>query len=154
MLDNTDKLIITELQGNIALTSRPFAELARKIGITEAEAVERVRFLKDAGIIKRLAAILRHQQAGYIANALVAWRVDEFKADDIGYTMAGFDAVSHCYRREVPEDFGYNLFTMIHARNDSELSQLVEDISSHTGLKDYTIIRSVKEYKKVSMQYF
>jgi DNA-binding Lrp family transcriptional regulator len=85
---------------------------------------------------------------------MVAWRVDENDTDYIGGVFSSFTAVSHCYARVVPEIFGYNLFTMVHARNEEEMESIVNKMSSVSGLKDFQIIRSIKELKKISMSYF
>ena len=38
----------------------------------------------------------------------------------LGETMAGFRAVSHCYERPSYPEWPYNLFTMVHGKNEDE----------------------------------
>ena len=104
-------------------------------------------------MIRRFAAILRHYNAGFKVNAMVAWKVAVADADRVGTIMAGFDEVSHCYLREVPAEFGYNLFSMIHARSTEQINTLLEELAFRTGISDYMIIKSIRELKKVSMEY-
>lgn len=151
--DAVDRDIIALLQGDLPLESRPFHRLAQQLNISEQEVVERIIRMQQKGILRRWGAVLRHQQAGYLANAMVAWKVAAAKADEAGKVMAGYKEVSHCYLRKVPNSFAYSLFTMVHAHNQQELQQLVSEISQCTGLKDYMVIKSVKEYKKASMKY-
>ena len=74
--------------------------------------------MQEAGLVRRFGAVLRHQGAGYNTNAMVAWLVDEKDADKAGELMAKLILrISHCYLREVPEEFGYNLFTVIHTKS-------------------------------------
>jgi len=154
MINNSiDRNIIALLQGDLPLESRPFYVLAQQLHISEQEIVERIIKMQQKGILRRWGAILRHHQAGYLANAMVAWQVAADQADEAGKTMAGFQEVSHCYLRQVPNSFAYNLFAMVHAHSDNELAQLVSEISQCTGLKDYIVIKSLKEYKKASMKY-
>jgi len=151
--DDIDAKIIKLLQDDIPLQSHPFAELANSLAISETEVLDRIRAMQDRGIIRRWGAVLRHQQAGYNANAMVAWRVDEEKADECGKIMASVQEVSHCYLREVPVDFSYGIFTMVHAKNDQELTATIEKIAELTGLTDYNVLKSLREFKKVSMKY-
>jgi len=53
MIDELDKKIISLIQGDLPLNPRPFGVLAESIGISEGEFVERVRSLKDRGVIRR-----------------------------------------------------------------------------------------------------
>ncbi len=151
--DKTDKEILHFVQGDIPVTSNPFADLAASLDLTEEDIVKRIKTWQEKGIVRRFGAVLRHQKAGYNTNAMVAWLVDEEDADKIGKMMAEHPKISHCYLREVPQEFGYNLFTMIHAQNQQQLDEIVEHISQTTNLKNYKILQSLKELKKVSMKY-
>lgn len=154
MLTDTDIQIIQYLQGDIPLEPRPYAKLAEKLGISEEAIVERIQWMHDQGLIRRLAAVLRHREAGFQVNAMVAWDVDQDNADEVGRFFAQDPQVSHCYWRQVPEEFGYNLFTMVHARSQQELNERIEKLSQCRDVKDYIVLESLQEYKKVSMQYF
>jgi DNA-binding Lrp family transcriptional regulator len=74
--DYIDRSIIGLVQGDLPLQSRPFLDLAQDLGISEAEIVARVRSLQGQGILRRWGAVLRHRQAGFVANAMVAWKVE------------------------------------------------------------------------------
>ena len=148
-----DKQIIAYIQADLPLGSRPFLPLAQKLGISEEEIIIRINNLKNQSYMRRFGAILRHQKAGYDSNAMVAWLVTITEADRIGKIMAGFNEVSHCYLRDTPPEFGYNLFTMIHARSDAHLSEIIARAADGTQLNDYLIIKSLKEFKKASMKY-
>ena len=155
MLDDLDKKIVHHLQGDIPLVCDPFAVLAKKIGITEERLMERIRQLKEQGILRRFGATLYHQNAGFKANAMVAWQVPEEKIEEIGPLMAGFREVSHCYQREIHGNtWKYNLFTMIHGKNQEECQEIAKKIARETGIDDYTMLISTKEFKKSSPVYF
>lgn len=152
-INDTDREIIRFIQGDIPIEARPFLSLAQNLNLSEDEIIGRIRHLKKHGIIRRFATILGHYRAGFTVNAMVAWRVEAEDADRAGMIMASYDQVSHCYLRDVPEEFGYNFFSMIHASSDEAMERLVEEISWETGIKDYIIIRSIRELRKVSMKY-
>lgn len=154
-MENSDinREIIRFVQGDIPVNSHPFASLADRLNLSEEEIVERIMELQDQGIIRRFATILRHYNAGFNVNAMVAWKVTLEHADRVGRTMAEFDEVSHCYLRDVPEEFAYNLFTMIHARSYEQINTLLNKLSSRSGINEYVVIRSIRELKKASMEY-
>ena len=151
--DDIDAKIIRFLQGDIPLEANPFAGLALSIAISETELLDRICNLKTSGIIRRWGAVLSHQKAGYSCNAMVAWQVEPEKADPAGEIMAGMKEISHCYLREVPADFDFQLFSMVHARDEQELENVINRIAELTDLHDYAVLRSVREFKKVSMRY-
>ena len=84
MLTELDKEIIASIQGEIAITKRPYLEIAEKLGIDEELLLERMKDLCDKGVIRRFGATIRHQQSGFEANAMVAWKVDEDRIDAVG----------------------------------------------------------------------
>jgi hypothetical protein len=43
---------------------------------------------------------------------------------------------------------------MIHARSEGECRAIVEGISRQTGIADYAILFSTREYKKERVRYF
>ena len=151
-LDDIDKAILALAEGDLDVCERPFDAWAGKIGIPVEEVVFRLQALKERGVIREIKAVLRHTQAGFTANAMVAWSVPEALVDEVGPTIASFPVVSHCYER-----FGFdrfNIFSMIHARTAGEIMEMVNSISQATGISDYQIFRSIKELKKTSMRYF
>ena len=77
MIDERDKSIIGLIQGDLPLEKRPFEKMAEGLEMTEKEFLERVRALKKRGIIRRFGATLRHQEAGFSSNAMVAWIVPD-----------------------------------------------------------------------------
>lgn len=153
-LTETDKRIIYHLQGDLPVTERPFRWLADKIGLTEEAILGRIRALKEGGVIRRFGATLRHQQSGYPANVMVAWRVDEAEVEEIGSMLAGFRLVSHCYQRRTTPRWSYNLYTMVHGQSREDCAATVADMSAETGVDDYQLLYSRRELKKTSMRYF
>jgi len=154
MLDDLEKKIIHYLQGDLPLTAKPFAVLAEKIGIHEEELLNRIKLLKEKGVLRRLGATLYHQRVGFKANAMVAWYVPDDKIDETGFLIAAFKEVSHCYQRKIEEKWRYNLFTMIHGRSKKDCHNICKRIAEKTGIKDYVLLFTLKEYKKISPQYF
>ena len=68
--------------------------------------------------------------------------------------MGGYRGVSHCYQRPTYPDWPYNLFSMTHGRTKAECEDVLTSISRETGLDEYIVLYSTKEYKKVRVSYF
>jgi siroheme decarboxylase len=153
-IDVMDKRIIARLQGDLPLEPRPFAGLAAELGLSEAQVVERIARLERDKIMRRFGATLRHQQSGFPANVMVAWRVAEDQVEEVGRKLASFRRVSHCYWRRPCADFTFNLFSMVHGKSEAECRQLVAEMALAVGGVEHELLFSVEELKKTSMQYY
>jgi DNA-binding Lrp family transcriptional regulator len=149
-----DKHFIRELQKDLKVIPEPFKEMAENLGITTTELFAKAKEYEKNGVMRRFAAILRHRDAGFSANGMVVWQVPEDKIDEIGYKLAAFPQVSHCYRRPVYSDWQFNLFSMIHARTLEAAEKIAVEMSETVGIKDYRILFSSREFKKERVKYF
>ncbi len=154
MLTKLEKNIVRELQAGLPLVSRPFAELASKLNITEEEMMAKVKELKEKGYLRRIGAVLYHQRVGYTANAMVVWRVPEERVEEVGHKLAARPEVTHCYLRKTYDNWPYNLYTMIHRQTKEACQALAKELSEAVGVEDYQLLFSTKELKKSSMKYF
>jgi len=153
-LSELEKKIIASIQQDMAVTERPYLKIAQDLGISETELLDSLKALCERGVIRRFGATLRHQRTGFKANAMVAWKVDEDRIDDVGQKMASFQQVSHCYRRNPTESWPYNLYTMVHANDEQACREIARKMSQAASVKDYSLLFSREELKKTSMVYF
>jgi DNA-binding Lrp family transcriptional regulator len=128
--------------------------LARELGLEEDEVVRRVQALADKRVMRRFGATLRHQRSGFASNVMVAWRVPPSRAREVGERLAAFRNVSHCYWREPCEGFSYNLFSMVHGRDEAECRSLVREMAGQAQAEEFELLFSLEELKKTSMRYF
>jgi len=153
-LSQKDKKLLSQIQRDLPLTLTPFAEIARKSGWEENRLLRRIRIFTRKGMIRRFGAILRHQKAGFRGNAMVVWNVPEDLVPRVSRAMASFPSVSHCYLRPRVSQWPFNLYTMVHGRDERDCRRIAREIASRTGLTDYRILLSKREHKKSSMHYF
>ena len=128
--------------------------MAARVGIDEAQILQMANAFIDDGLARRFAAVMHHRQAGFVANAMSVWQVPEDRIEEVGYQMAGFAAVSHCYQRPTYPDWPYNLFSMTHGRTRKECEDVLDAIASETGLSERVVLYSTKEWKKTRLVYF
>jgi siroheme decarboxylase len=153
-LTSRDKEFIRELQKDLEVTPRPFDTLAKNLGITVDELFKKAIEYETMGVMRRFAAILRHRDAGFAANGMIVWMVPEDKIDEVGYKLASFAQVSHCYRRPVYPDWPFNLFSMIHARTIEAAKKIAIELSNFVRINEYKILFSSREFKKERVKYF
>ncbi len=149
-----DIALIRLLQEDLPQDLAPFQTLAAELGEGEEGVLEHTCKLLQAGVIRRLGAVLRHQKAGFVSNAMGVWQVEPERVEQVGAIMSGFPEVSHCYERPSLPDWPYNVFTMIHGQSEEECRQVMAKIARATGVTRYDALYSLKELKKSSMKYF
>jgi len=153
-LTSRDKEFIRELQKDLEVTPRPFDNSANNLGITVDELFKKAIEYESMGVMRRFAAILRHRDAGFTANGMIVWKVPDDKIDEVGYKLASFPQVSHCYRRPVYHDWPFNLFSMIHARTIEAAKKIAIELSNFVAINEYRILFSSREFKKERVKYF
>ncbi|MFO7816792.1 MAG: Lrp/AsnC family transcriptional regulator [Desulfovibrionales bacterium] len=153
--DAQEKEILNIVQGTLPDSAAPFARIAKRIGVREEKVLNLLQTLKDNGYIRRFGATLRHQQAGYGHNAMVAWFVEQDQnIEKVGLIMAERPEVTHCYQRRNCLDWPYNLYTMIHGQHKNACLDVIRELQQQTGVGQYEILASIRELKKTSMRYF
>lgn len=153
-LSEKEKKGIIELQNDLPLKEKPFDDLADHLHIDTDDFLKQAESFRSRGIMRRYGALLRHQKAGFSANAMSCWSVPADMVEHVGTTMASFQAVSHCYERQTGASWKYNMFAMIHGRTRGECEEIARRISQQTGTTDYILLYSTKEYKKDKVRYF
>lgn len=154
MLEEKDQQIVRALADGIPFVPRPYAVLAEKAGMEEAEFLSRMKKLKEQGILRRVGAVLQHRRAGFAANALCVWMVSEERLDEVGAAVSREPSVSHCYSRETAPNWPYNFYAMIHAQSRETCEKIANRISAENDLGERQTFYSVREWKKAAMRYF
>jgi len=147
--------VIRKAQYNIEMVSEPFKAIIDDLGIDYDKFFSILAELQAAGVMRRFASILNHRKAGFNANAMVVWDVDEGeKGEAIGEAAAAFSAVSHCYLRPKYENWPYNLFTMVHGKTTEETNGIIAEMEKEIDSKTHMPLYSSREFKKVRIEYF
>jgi DNA-binding Lrp family transcriptional regulator len=128
--------------------------MAHRLGITEDDLFSYVRAFQERGIMRRYGAVLHHRRAGFRANGMAVWKVPPERSEEVGQIMAAHPAVTHCYERPTFPDWPYTHFSMIHATSKARCEEIAGEISQQTGISDYQMLYSSREYKKTRVRYF
>ena len=133
-LDSIDRKLISVTQTGFPIEHSPYQTIAKDIGITQEDVLQRLEQLLSNGIIRRIGAVPNHYKLGLTANGMTVWDVDDDKVTELGNIIGQLDFVSHCYQRprRLPM-WRYNLFAMVHGTNKDEVHEKVKQIEHLLG---------------------
>jgi len=126
-LDDTDARLVDEYQSGFPVRERPFEVVAADLGTTEADVVERVQRLRDAGVFRRFGAVLNPPVIG--SSTLAAVRAPEDRFEEIAEIINGYRQVNHNYRRA----HEYNQWFVVTAGSREKRDEILADIEERTG---------------------
>jgi len=156
ILDEIDRKIVEITQAGLPLVSRPYDDIAQRLGIDTRDVISRMTRMKNSGLIRRIAAVPNHYALGYKANGMTVWDVPDELVNELGQKVGELDFVSHCYHRPrfLPE-WPYNLFAMVHGHDHDEARALMEKIGKLLGENDrgHDILFSTKILKKTGLRF-
>ncbi|WP_456412114.1 siroheme decarboxylase subunit beta [Thiolapillus sp.] len=156
VLNAQDQKLIALIQGGLPLSSRPYAELGRQLGMAEETVIQRIRNMQEDGIIKRMGIVVRHHELGYTANAMVVWDVPDEQVQRVGEALGRHACVTLCYQRprRLP-DWPYNLFCMIHGKDRERVLNYIESLVESENLQDipYEVLFSGRRFKQRGAKY-
>lgn len=141
-LDNIDKQILNDIQWTFPLVNRPFLELAKKYDISEDEIIDRIKKLKQIGIIRQISAIFDTRRLGY-KSALVAFSVDKNKIESVANEINKHPGVSHNYER----NHEYNLWFTLAVPPYGDMKADLEKMALLDGVLKYRVLPTLKMYK-------
>jgi DNA-binding Lrp family transcriptional regulator len=142
MMDDTDKKIINEIQSDFPITSHPFHDLGKRLDLPEADVLERIRRLKEVGIIRRIGGNF-HSGLLNFTSTLCAARVPEEKIEHFVNTVNHYPGVTHNYLR----DHEYNIWFTFIAEDMAYIVDALEKISEETGIKEILNLPAIKTFK-------
>ena len=152
-LSPIDREVINELQQDLPLISRPFAKMSARLRTDEEKFLTQCQSLLSRGIIRRFGASINHRGVGFAANAMTCWAVPAEKVEVMADKLVPLRQVSHCYERKTNPEWHYNLFAMIHGHTREQCQEIAERVSLETGLTDYVLLFSTREFKKIRVIY-
>lgn len=143
-----ERVIISILQKPLPLEPEPFAGYAYRLGLSVEQVLNAIKKYINSGLIRRVAGIIKHNSAGFLYNAMVAFEVDDDQCDSAGKSLSSFPCISHCYRRTSYPDWPYNLYAMVHAHDEEEFDNHLNKIKNTFPFKSMAVLPTVKEFKK------
>lgn len=136
-MTDQDKALLATIRHGLSFVPDPFASIADRLGWEESRVIGRLRRLVKDGAIKRFGVVVRHRALGYRANGMVVFDIPDEQLAAAGRTLGDLPYVTLCYRRprRLP-NWPYNLFCMIHGRNEDEVRTQVDEAAAAASIVD------------------
>jgi len=141
-MDSIDKQILRLLQDDFPLLPRPFEAVAERLGLTEAEVLDRVGKLKSAGAIRRIGATFNPRALGFVST-LCAARVPAEQLASFTAAVNASPFVTHNYRR----DHEYNVWFTVIAPSAAARDEFLGKLKERTGVMDILDLPAVRTFK-------
>lgn len=155
MLDAVDRQIVAATQGGLPLVPEPYRAVAERLGIDEAEVLDRLARLLKTGIVRRIGAVPNHYRLGLVANGMTVWDVEDEAVDRLGAAVGALAFVTHCYRRpRALPVWPFNLFAMVHGTTRDEVEAKRAEIAALLGaaVRASDILYSTRILKKTGLR--
>jgi DNA-binding Lrp family transcriptional regulator len=141
-VDAIDRKILNLIQATFPLEAEPYQWIGEQTGVTQEEAFNRIRKLRESGIIRRIGAVFDPKKLGFVST-LCAARVPEEKLKGFVKLVNTCPGVTHNYRR----NHDYNVWFTVIAAGEDELNRLLGEIREKTGIADILNLRAVRTFK-------
>ena len=140
--DNIDKKLLDFIQKKFPVSKRPFSEIGNAIGITENEALCRIKDLYERKFIKFIGSIIDTKALGF-QSMLAAFRVKENLIPDTVKILNSYPGVSHNYLRNA----FYNIWFTIATPPEIGLKETIKKIADISNTENYLEFPSLKIFK-------
>ena len=141
-LDDTDKALLNRIQSDFPIAARPFAAIGSELGISEADVLDRIRRLKETGIIRRIGGNFVPGKVGFVST-LCAAKVPPDQVDRFAAVVNRFGGVTHNYER----DDAVNIWFTFIAPSREEIRRNLKAISEETGIDEILNLPATKVFK-------
>jgi DNA-binding Lrp family transcriptional regulator len=141
-MDESDARLLTRIQARLPVEPRPFERLAQELGMTEREVLDRVRRLKQSGVIRRIGATFHPERLGYMST-LAAMQVEAGRIEAVAAAACRFAEVTHCYER----DGEWNLWFTITAESAERLDAILDAVRAQAPECPLASLPARRRYK-------
>jgi len=141
-LDDLDRAILNEIQSHFPLATRPYEEMGKRVGASEADVIRRVQALHDAGVIRRIGANFTSRKLGY-TSTLCAARVTPEELEHFAEVVNRYPGVTHNYLRK----HRYNVWFTLIAESEARLMEILEEIREVSGVAELLSLPAKEVFK-------
>jgi DNA-binding Lrp family transcriptional regulator len=144
LLSEADKRLLDQMQGSFPIEPRPYAAVARALGVAEEQVLADVRRLLGDRIIRQVTPIYDTRAFGY-GSMLVAAKVDPEHPWAPAKIINSHPGVSHNYLR----NHEFNMWFTIAVEEDSELGLqgTLDVLQELTGAESIRQLPTLKLFK-------
>ena len=142
-MEALDRNILNNIQAAFPLALHPYRLIGKDVGISEEEAWQRVRALRENGIIRRTGGIFDSRRLGYVST-LCAAEVPNTRVPVVAELIEGIDGITHNYLRNHPK---YNMWFTIIASAQQQIESIILDIQAALGSSGVYSLPAIQVFK-------
>ncbi|NJE05165.1 Lrp/AsnC family transcriptional regulator [Thermococcus sp. M36] len=142
-LDDTDRKILAILQKN---SRTPLREISREVNLAESTVYERIKKLKERGIIKRFTVILDPNALGFGILAFILIKAKAGKYSNVALELKKYPEIVEIY--ETTGD--YDMLIKIRTRGSEELNEFLDTIGEIEGVEATHTMVVLKVHKETT----
>lgn len=126
-LNDLEKRLLNEYQRGFPVSATPFADIAARLGISEALVLKILNRLQSIGVVSRVGPIFQPNLIG--ASTLAAMAIPAEELEAVAEHISRYEEVNHNYEREDR----FNLWFVVTAPNQGRLNEVLEEMERETG---------------------
>lgn len=142
-MDELDRELLNIVQSSFPLDPEPFRILGERLGVSEAEVLERIKRLKGT-VIRQISAIFDTRSLGY-QSSLVAAKVDPARINEAAAVFNEHPGVTHNYRRNHEFNLWFTLAVPPNSRIG--LERTVELLGDLAGVQSIRMLPTLRLFK-------
>jgi len=123
-----ERRLVNEFQRDFPLVATPFAEIAQRLGSSEATVLGAFRRLHEGGLVSRVGPVFRPHRIG--VSTLAAMAVPPERLADVAELVSSYREVNHNYERE----HRFNLWFVVTAPDWDRIHELLAELRQRTGI--------------------
>ncbi len=141
MMDDLDRRIINRLQDGFPICERPYAEVAKALGIGERALMDRLQDLLEQGVLSRFGPMFDAAKMGG-GLTLCAMAVPEARFQTVADQVNAHPEVAHNYAR----DHELNMWFVLATETPQRIKEVLAEIEEETGLPVYDMPKKKEFY--------
>lgn len=142
-----DRQIIDNLQGEFPICERPYAVVAERLGISEADLLQRLEQLLVDKVLTRFGPMYQIERMGG-AFVLAALAVPEVRYDEVTALVNALPQVAHNYRRE----HQLNMWFVLATETQGGIAEALVRIERDTGLPVYAFPKEREFFVEMKLE--
>ena len=146
-LTAVDRQIIDNLQGEFPICERPYAVVAERMGISEADLLQRLEQLLADKVLTRFGPMYQIERMGG-AFVLAALAAPEDRYDEVTALVNALPQVAHNYRRE----HALNMWFVLATETQGGIAEALVRIERDTGLPVYAFPKEREFFVEMKLE--
>ncbi len=126
-LNDLEKRLLNEYQQGLPLSPTPFADIAARLGTSEALVLRILRRLQEIGVVSRVGPVFKPKRIG--ASTLAAMAIPDADLPSVAEQINRYEEVNHNYERE----HRFNLWFVVTAPDQAHLDRVLGQMERETG---------------------